>query len=197
MKKIALTGGFGTGKSTVGRMFEDLGCPRIDADILSHEVILPQTPAWREIVAEFGESLLQPDGQIDRKKLGEIVFHDPAIRKRLEAIIHPRVRQAMYAALEGLEKKGLSKVLLDIPLLFEVGWDRSEKWDAIIVVTADEKTQIERAKKKFGLDETQIRLRLKAQLPLAEKTKKATVVIDNNGDVQKTRAQVEAIFKKL
>lgn len=197
MKKIALTGGFGTGKSTVGRMFEDLGLPRIDADILSHEVILPQTPSWREIVAEFGESLLQPDGQIDRKKLGELVFHDPAIRKRLEAIIHPRVRQAMHAALEGLEKKGLSKVLLDIPLLFEVGWDRSEKWDAIIVVTADEKIQIERARKKFGLSEAETHLRLKAQLPLAEKIKKAVYVIDNNGDVQKTRAQVEAIFKKL
>lgn len=197
MKKIALTGGFGTGKSTVGRMFEDLGMERIDADILSHEVILPQTPAWREIVATFGEELLQADGNIDRKKLGDLVFHDSASRKRLEAIIHPRVRQAMHAALEGLEKKGASKVLLDIPLLFEVGWDREENWDAIIVVTADEKIQIERARKKFGLSEADIRLRLKAQLPLAEKIKKATVVIDNNGDLKQTKSQVEKIFAKL
>lgn len=197
MKKFALTGGFGTGKSTVGRMFEDLGMARIDADTLTHEVIIPQAPGWLDIVAEFGEDILHHDGTIDRKKLGELVFGNPSLRKRLEGIIHPRVRQAMHAAMEGFRKKGETKVILEIPLLFEAGWDREEDLDGIIVVTTDEKTQIERAKKKFGLNLKEVQLRLKAQLPLAEKIKKATHVIDNNGDVQKTRAQVEGIFKKL
>lgn len=174
-----------------------MGLPRIDADHLTHEAMIPHAPAWREIVAEFGEGILQNDGTIDRKKLGKLVFANPALRKRLEAIIHPKVRQAMDAAAEALRKKGAVAVLLEIPLFFEAKWDEQETWDAIVVVEASEKTQIERAKKKFGLSEEEIRARLVAQLPLSEKAKKADYVIDNNGDLVQTRTQVEAVFKKL
>ncbi|OGQ04216.1 MAG: dephospho-CoA kinase [Deltaproteobacteria bacterium RIFCSPLOWO2_01_44_7] len=197
MRQFALTGGFGTGKSTVGRMFEDLGIPRIDADSLTHEVTAPDRTAWRQIVSAFGEDVLLGDRNLDRHKLAEIVFNNPAQRKRLEAIIHPKVKETMHERIEALRRQGHSRVILEIPLLFEAGWDREEPLDAIIVVTTDEQTQIKRAKQKFGLDEKAIKARIAAQQPLDTKAKKATFVVDNGGDVSKTKAQVDEIFKKL
>ena len=197
MRQFALTGGFGTGKSTVGRMFEDLGIPRIDADSLTHEVTAPDRTAWRQIVSAFGEDVLLGDRNLDRHKLAEIVFNNPAQRKRLEAIIHPKVKETMHERIEALHRQGHSRVILEIPLLFEAGWDREEPLDAIIVVTTDEQTQIKRAKQKFGLDEKAIKARIAAQQPLDTKAKKATFVVDNGGDVSKTKAQVDEIFKKL
>lgn len=197
MKRYALTGGLATGKSTVGRMFEDLGFQRIDADILVHQLMEPDTETWREIVSTFGETVLRSDRSISRRKLAKIVFANPAQRKKLEAMIHPRVRKAIAREVALLNQKGTQEVLLEIPLLFEAGWDKEEKWDAIIVVTCDPKTQRERAKQKFGLTEDAIQARLLAQLPLAEKIKRADFVIENNGELNKTRSQVEAIAQKL
>ena len=197
MKRYALTGGFGTGKSTVGRIFEDLGIPRIDADILVHKLMESGGDVWREIVATFGEEVLQNDQNIDRRRLAEIIFSDAKKRKQLEAIVHPKVRETMHQEMERLSKEGKTKVILEIPLLFEAGWDREEKLDAILVVTCDEKTQQERAAKKFGLSAEAIKARISAQLPLAEKTKKATFVIDNSKELAATRREVEEIFKQL
>ena len=121
MRQFALTGGFGTGKSTVGRMFEDLGIPRIDADSLTHEVTAPDRTAWRQIVSAFGEDVLLGDRNLDRHKLAEIVFNNPAQRKRLEAIIHPKVKETMHERIEALRRQGHSRVILEIPLLFEAG----------------------------------------------------------------------------
>lgn len=198
MKQIALTGGFATGKSTVGRMFEDLGIPRIDADVLTHKLLETGTAVWQQIVATFGEEILHHDGQaIDRQRLGDIIFHDPKKRKQLEALVHPQVREAMHAEIARLKSEGKTKVILEIPLLFEAGWESQEKWDAILVVTCNEKIQLERAMKKFGLDQTAVQARLAAQLPLTQKTKKATFVIDNGGTIAQTRKQVETISKNL
>ena len=197
MKRYALTGGFATGKSTVGRMFEDLGIPRIDADVLVHKLLEPGTEVWNQIVATFGEAILQNDGLIDRPKLADIVFHDPVKRKKLEAIVHPKVRESIDLETKKLSDAGHEKILVEIPLLFEAGWNKEKKWDAILVVTADEKTQLERAVKKFGLSAEAVQARIAAQLPLAEKEKKATFVIDNGKDQAHTQAQVEAILKKL
>lgn len=197
MKRIALTGGFGTGKSTVGRMFEDLGIPRVDADILVHKLMESGGDVWREIVATFGEEILQSDREIDRSRLAEIVFGDAKKRKQLEAIVHPKVREAMHQEIDRLSQAGQTKIILEIPLLFEVGWDREEKWNAIIVVTCDEKIQQERASKKFGLSAEAIKARISAQLPLSEKIKKATFVIDNSNDATATRKEVEKIFCSL
>lgn len=197
MKRIALTGGFATGKSTVGRMFEDMGIPRIDADQLTHEVTAPDRTAWKQIVSAFGEEVLMGDRNLDRRKLADIVFSNPEQRKKLEAIIHPRVRETMHRRIDDLKAKGHHRVLLEIPLLFEAGWDRDEPLDAIVVVTADEKTQLERAKKKFGFDDAAIRARIRSQLPLEEKVKRAGFVIDNSGDPEASKAQVAALFKKL
>lgn len=197
MKRFALTGGFATGKSTVGRMFEDLGLARIDADILVHQLMVPEAETWREIVATFGEAILRNDRTISRRKLAEIVFADPKKRKTLERIVHPRVRQALAKETAALGQKGKTEVLLEIPLLFEAGWDKEEKWDAIIVVTCDPQTQLDRAKQKFGLTPKAIQARLNAQLPIAEKIKKADFVIDNNRDLKQTQTQVSAIAKQL
>lgn len=197
MKQFALTGGFATGKSTVSRMLEDAGLSRVDADVLTHEVTAPDRTAWRKIVSEFGEEVLLPDRNLDRRKLADIVFNDPKRRKQLESIIHPRVQEAMHERVDQLAREGYHRVILEIPLLFEVHWDEQEPIDAIIVVTADEKTQIERAKKKFGLTEKAIRARIAAQMPLAEKVKKADFVVDNSKNVEETRRQVKAILKKL
>lgn len=197
MKRFALTGGFATGKSTVGRMFEDLGLSRVDADVLVHQLMEPDTETWREIVATFGETILTSDRSISRRELGQIVFADSKQRKKLEAMIHPRVRKAMHAEEAALAQRGKTALLLEIPLLFEVGWDREEKWDAIIVVRCDPKIQIERAKQKFGLSPSAIETRLLAQLPIEAKVKRADFVIDNNHDQNQTRIQVEAIAKKL
>ncbi len=197
MKLIALTGGFGTGKSTVARMLEEFGLARIDADILAHEVTQPDRTAWRQIVIQFGEAILMSDRNLDRAKLAEIIFHDPVQRRTLEAIIHPKVRETMHKKILEFRQQGYKQVILEIPLLFEAGWNVDEPLDAIVVVTADEKTQIERAKKKFKLSETEIRARIQAQLPLEKKAKKATFVIDNGKDLAATKTQVEKLFKQL
>lgn len=197
MKRFALTGGFGSGKSTVGRMFEDLGLPRIDADVLVHNLMVAGSDLWQEIVSYFGEKVLQPDRQIDRNKLAEWVFHDPAQRKKLEAMVHPKVRSALRERTEQLKQKGATRVLLEIPLLFEAGWDRDEKWDAVIVVYCEAAVQKQRAAQKFGLTSPAVRARMDAQHPLSEKKKRADFVIDNSGSLDATRQQVEAIFQQL
>ena len=197
MQRIALTGGFGVGKSTVGRMFEDLGIPRIDADVLAHEVTAPDRTAWRQIVSEFGEEVLLNDRNLDRRKLAEIVFSDPKKRRSLEAIIHPKVRETMNQRVEELRRQGHTRAILEIPLLFEAGWDKEEPWNAIVVVTTDEALQIERAKQKFGLSEKEAKARIQAQLPLATKVKKAHYVIENTKDLKHLQKQVNEIFKKL
>lgn len=197
MKRLALTGGFATGKSTVAKMFEESGIPWIDADEIVHQLMEPKAPAWQEIVDGFGKAILNPDQTIARDQLGQIIFADPNKQARLEAIIHPRVRQKVQAEVRRLESEGHPACLLEIPLLFEVGWDQEEKWDAIIVVTCDPKTQIKRARQKFGFSEQDIQARIAAQLPLSEKVKKADFVIDNTGDVETTRKQVQGVKSQV
>lgn len=195
MKRIALTGGFATGKSTVARMFEEKGIPWIDADALVHELMLPRTPVWKAIVQTFGETVLNADQTIARDRLGAIIFADPEKQTRLEAIIHPKVRRRAFEEIKKLEARGMEAVLIEIPLLFEAGWDKEVKWDAIIVVTCDAKNQRERARQKLGFNKEEIEARLKAQLPLAEKVKKADYVIDNSGSKEQTKQQVLKIHR--
>lgn len=196
MKRLALTGGFATGKSTVAKMFEEAGIPWIDADSLVHQLMVPEAPAWKEIVRVFGKEILHPDRNISRSRLGDIIFSDPQKQAQLEAIIHPRVRQKVHEEVRRFQVAGKKAVLLEIPLLFEAGWDQEEKWDAIIVVTCDSKTQIDRAHQKFGFDEKAIQSRIAAQLPQKEKIEKADVVIDNSGNLKATKAQVQRVIRQ-
>lgn len=197
MKKIGVTGGFATGKSTVGRFFETLGVPRIDADQLAHQLMIPDQAAWHQILAAFGEEILLNDRRIDRRKLADIIFDKPEERKKLENILHPKIREKMHERIEWYRRHHYPMVILEIPLLYEAGWDQEEDLDAIVVVTADEKKQAELAKKKFELSEEAIQARIKAQLPLEEKVRKADFVIDNGGSLEETQKGVESLFKKL
>jgi len=188
MQRIALTGGFCSGKSTVAKMFESLGLKRLDADEVVHQLLSSSEEVWKKIEKIFGTK--------DRQKLGEIVFKDDEKRKKLEEIVHPKVKEVLEGQIKELELQGVKKVLLEIPLLFEAGWNRANPDDLIIVVEAEHAIQIERAKKKWSLSEAEIEARINAQLPLSEKVKKADFVIHNDGDLEATKAQVKEIFGK-
>ena len=193
---VGLTGGIATGKSTVSTMLAHLGCRVIDADQLAREVVAPGQPAHAAIVAEFGPEVLQPDGYIDRKRLGAIVFADPERRKRLEQIIHPAVRarqQRILSTLEEEEHTGL--VIWDVPLLYETGG--ADQVDRVVVVFADEATELARLVGRDGAGEADARARIRSQMPVAEKASRAHHVIDNSGTRAETERQVRAAHRAL
>ncbi len=189
---VGVTGSLGSGKTTVARIFGEMGAKVIDSDRLAREAMEPEKPAYAEIVEEFGEGILQPDGQINRASLGRIVFADPAKRKMLESIVHPRIEEARRRLIGEFEEDAL--VVLDVPLLFESGLGRECR--KTIVVTIDEQTRVARLKSE-GLDEQDIQQRLAAQMPQEEKKARADYVIDNSAGLEKTRIQAEEIIHDL
>ncbi|KAF0994187.1 dephospho-CoA kinase [Geobacillus sp. TFV-3] len=191
---IGLTGGIASGKSTVSAMMRELGLPVIDADEAARAVVRPGEDAYRQIVAAFGPGILQTNGEIDRAKLGAIVFNDEEERKKLNAIVHPAVRQKMLEEKEALVRSGAKTVVLDIPLLFESGLT---SWvDKVLVVYVDDDIQLRRLMERNGFTEEEARARIRAQWPLAEKMKRADAVINNNGTREETRRQLLAILKQ-
>lgn len=194
MRIIGLTGGIASGKSTVSAMLRDLGARVLDADAYARQAVQPGSAALCEIVAAFGPEVLLPDGTLDRRKLGAIVFADPAARQRLNGIVHPRVRELMRADIERARAEGLPAVVIDVPLLFEGGLDRlcDETW----VVQVDRATQKARLRARDRLSEAEAEARLDAQMPLSEKAARATAVIDNGGDLAATRGQVERLWRR-
>ena len=194
MKVLGLTGGIGSGKSMVLSMFANLGAEVIDADQLAREVVEPGQPALEEIATAFGRDMLMPDGRLDRGKLARIIFADPVARARLNAITHPRIRERMATemALRG-SRPGL--LIVDIPLLYEN--DRSDTVESVIVVWVDAKTQLRRLTERDGLTPDEARQRIAAQMPLDEKRARADLVVDNSGSREKTRRQVEAIYRRF
>ncbi len=192
---VGLTGGIATGKSTVAEMFRALGCVVIDADRLARDVVEPGEPGYEEIVAEFGREVVQPDGTLDRKRLGAIVFADPAKRRRLEAITHPRIRDRFLARLQALDDEGfVGIVLFDAPVMIESGGYRNV--DRLVVVVTDAATQRARAVGRDG-DGADVERRIASQMPLAEKAKLADHVIDNSGDREATAAAVARVHAAL
>jgi dephospho-CoA kinase len=194
LKILGLTGGIGAGKSTVARMFAARGVPVVDADALAREVVAPGLPAHADIAAAWPE-VIAADSGIDRKRLGEIVFADPAARARLEAITHPRIQSASAGRLAALAAAGHRLALYEAPLLVESG--RHRDFDGLIVVTASQATQIARVRARNGLSQAQAEARIRAQLPTADKVRLATFVIDNDGDLTRTEAAVEALLHRL
>ncbi len=193
---VGLTGGIATGKSTVSTMFRELGAEIIDADQLARDVVEPDEPAWREIVGEFGRAVVQPDGRLDRKALGAIVFADPARRKRLEAITHPRIRERFLARLAELEARGFSGlVFFDAPVMIESGNYRN--MDRLVVVVTDPPTQHTRLVGRDGGTSEDALRRMASQMPVAEKAKLADYVIDNSGDRAAAEAQVRRVYAAL
>ena len=194
MKRIGLTGGIGSGKSTVSAMLKELGAPIIDADLLAREVVEPGRPALAEIAQRFPFAI-SDDGRLDRKKLGEWVFSRPEERLALNQIVHPRIQEEVLRRMEALEAEGRRALIYDAPLLIENQLHKA--MDAVILVAAPPEVQIARLIARDGMTREQAQARIAAQLPLEEKRKHATHVVDNAGDLQRTRAQVEQIWRSL
>jgi dephospho-CoA kinase len=193
---VGLTGGIATGKSTVSGMLRGLGAEIIDADRLAREVVEPGQPAFKQIVAEFGAGVVGPDGALDRKKLGAIVFADPERRQRLEALTHPAIRERFQARLDELAARGFAGlVFFDAPVMIESG--SYKNMDRMVVVVTDEATQMARLRGRDGTDDAEGRQKIASQMPLAEKAKLADHVIDNSGDREATAAQVRRVVAAL
>jgi dephospho-CoA kinase len=193
---VGLTGGVATGKSTVSAMFRALGCVVIDADQIARQVVEPGAPAWDQIVAAFGRGILEPDGRIDRKALGALVFGDPAARRRLESFTHPEIRARVRARLGELRAEGFEGVVIfDAPVMIESGGYRDV--DRLVVVTAGEPAQLARQQERDGLSREDATRRVRSQLPLAEKVRLADYVIDNSGALSATTARVGEVYREL
>jgi dephospho-CoA kinase len=203
---VGLTGGIACGKSTVVAMLAALGARTVDADRVTHRVQQPGTPTYRQIVAAFGEGvLIGPGGAIDRRKLGTIVFADPAKLRQLEQIVHPAVRAEIRAFIEEVARAGAYAtrlrpierpvVILDAIKLLESGW--AEECDQIWVITCPPEQQIERLVTTRGMSEAEARQRVAAQPPQEARLARATVVIDNGGTQAATRVQVEAAWQNI
>lgn len=191
---IGLTGGIASGKSTVSAMFRSLGAQIIDADEIAREVVAQGQPALAEIAQRF-PGVLAPNGSLDRTKLGARVFADPAERAALNAIIHPRIQQAFLERTQALAERGIELVIYDAALLIE---NRLHEWmNGVIVVSVPPQVQLSRLIARDGLDEVQARQRIASQLPLTDKARVATWLIDNQGSLDETRAQVERVWNML
>ena len=194
-KVIGLTGGIGSGKSTVSQFLAELGAVILDADKVGHEAFKPETEAWHEVVATFGREILTPGGEIDRKKLGAIVFGDPESLAKLNQIMHPRMYQMMTAEIEQYRQQGVAVVVLEAAILIEASWTSlvNEVW----ITVAPEAAVLERVKKQRGLDEGETSARIRSQLSNEERIKHADVVIHNDGDLDEVKAKVKELWARL
>ena len=195
MKVIGLTGGIGSGKSTVSQYLAELGAVVIDADKVGHEAFKPDTPAWRDVVATFGREVLAANNEIDRKKLGQIVFSNPEALAQLNRIMHPRMYDMMKARIEEYRRQGVAVVVLEAAILIEANW--TPLVDKVWVTVTPESAVLERVKKQRGQDEAQTLARIRAQLPTAERIKRADVVINNEGNLDEVKAKIKELWARL
>ncbi|NMB24448.1 MAG: dephospho-CoA kinase [Firmicutes bacterium] len=192
---LGLTGGIASGKSTVANMFRSRGYTVLDSDIFARDVVMPHKPAWYAIRETFGDEYLLPDGNINRRLLGTTVFADNAARERLNQIIHPRVIELIEQGIEASERKGEALVVVDVPLLFEIGYDKEV--DVTVVVDVRPEVQISRLQARDGLTAREAQSRINAQLPLSTKVEQAHYVIDNSGTLEETAQQVAKLLEDL
>lgn len=191
--RVGLTGGIASGKSTVSAMLADLGAVVIDADLLAREVVAAGTPGLAAVVAEFGDDLLTPEGELDRSAMARLVFGDESARKRLESIVHPLVFERIV---ELESRAGEHDVVVhDIPLLAESG--RADTFDAVIVVDAPQTHQVDRMTRDRGMDRADAEARIGSQTSRETRLAVATHVIDNSGTPEELRARVEAVWAEL
>jgi len=195
MLKIAITGGAGSGKSVVARMFQELGGAILDADEIAHRVVAVGAPAWQELRQAFGPEFFGADGELDRARMARKVFADPEARLRLNEIVHPHVAKEIRERLEDLKGRGAKMVLVEVPLLFEAGL--AGGYDKVIVVDADPQEQVARLQARDHRDEAEIQGIINAQMPLKEKAARADFVVNNRGALPETRGQVEKIWGEL
>lgn len=195
MKKIiGVTGGIASGKSTVSSMISGMGYTVVDADVAARKVVEPGQDAFKKVVDHFGADILQSDGTIDRAKLGGIIFHDEQERLILNRIVHPAVRLYMNEERDAAFARGEAVVFMDIPLLFESKLQGTV--DLSILVYVDRDVQLQRLMDRNGLSETEANARIESQMPLADKKEKADAVIDNNGTIEETKHQLNALLNQ-
>jgi dephospho-CoA kinase len=196
MLTVGLTGGIGSGKSTVAKMLAELGAPSFDADKVGHEIYRPDGPAYDDVIAAFGRQIVAPDGTIDRKKLGPIVFADPAQLKRLEAIVHPRMFERMREMVAEMRARGITApIVIEAAILIEAKWQ--PLFDEIWLVVAPREKVIARVEAERGLKPEQTAARINAQLSDDERRRHASMVIDNSGTVEELRVKVGALWREL
>jgi dephospho-CoA kinase len=195
MLRLGLTGGIASGKSAVSAMLREMGFAVLDADSLAHKLIEPGQPAYDEVLREFGTSITDPSGRIDRAKLSAIVFADRAKLDRLNAIVHPRVAEVIFSQFELWHRSGVrDAVFVEAALLIESGIHK--QLDGLVVTWCNPEQQLERLLAR-GLSEAEARRRIAAQLPVEDKLRHATEKIDCSGSLEETRRQVEALVTKL
>jgi dephospho-CoA kinase len=194
LKLIGLTGGAGSGKSTVAEMLRELGAVVVDADEASHAAYAPGSPGFDAVVNEFGSDFVR-GGQIDRARLGELVFHDEDARRRLNAIVHPLVRMWMAERTAEAEDRGAEVIVHDVPLLFENGLEKL--YSDVVLVHVPEKLQLRRLVDGRGVSEDRARAMIAAQMPIDDKRGRAQHVIDNSGTREATREQVEKVWAEI
>jgi dephospho-CoA kinase len=192
---FGLTGGMGSGKSTVAARFRERGLPVVDSDQLAREVVAPGSPGLEQVVRTFGDGIVLPTGALDRSALAAIVFGNEEARSKLNAITHPRVRALTQERLVALAAQGHDLACNEVPLLVEVGLTTTLR--PLVVVKASESTQIARVMRRDGSTEVQVRARLRAQLPLAEKVALADYVVDNDGPLASTVAQADEVLDEI
>lgn len=196
MKIIGLTGGIGSGKSTVTDYLIARGFPVLDADKIAREIVLPGSEMLIQLTSVFGKSILMQDGSLDRKKLGDIVFSDPEKKKTLDGLMHTRILELIHdRILEYREETVHKLIFIDAPLLFETGLDRSvsETW----VIDVDEETRIKRIMERDGLKREDIAMRISNQMTRDEKNKRADVILDNTGNQEALYQQIEQLLQKI
>ncbi len=195
MLVIGLTGGIASGKSTVSHILARLGAQMLDADKVGHQLYEPGSLAYDEVVATFGQGVVGPEGQIDRGKLGGIVFADPEALKKLNAIMHPKIRVVVAEVAGGWQQDGVEVGVVEAAVLFEANW--TDLVGEIWVTLSDEGTVVERLGKAKGLSPDQVRARLRSQMPPEEKARRAHVVIRNNGTPEELEKEVEALWRSV
>ena len=194
MLVIGLTGSIGTGKSEAARQLEILGASIISADQVGHEAYTPNTEAWEQVVAAFGDDILQDDKDIDRRKLGAIVFSDPSQLEKLNAIMHPRMARMVSDKIEVLRGQGVKVVVVEAALLFEAGWDTlvEEVW----VTDSSEDIVVGRLKERNGLSEEEAKKRINSQMDRAERIERSDFVIDNSSDMVGLESAIKELWDR-
>ncbi len=192
MLLIGLTGSFGTGKSTVAAMFKAKGAKVIDADTVTRDLLLKNTKCIKKVAKSFPGAIICA-GDIDRSKLAKVVFQHPRELKKLTDILYPEALKEVKRQISLYRRTQF--IVLDVPLLFETGWDRLA--DITVVVRASRKEQVQRIQNRMGISRSEILKRLKFQMPQKEKCRLADIIIDNNGPLQETRTQVSAVFNRF
>jgi dephospho-CoA kinase len=195
MKVIGLTGGIGSGKSTISKYLAELGAVVIDADKVGHEAYKPGTPAYNDVVAAFGTDIIDKKGEVDRKKLGAIVFADSESLARLNKIMHFRMREMIEEMIKNYRRQGVDVVVLEAAILIEANW--VSLVDEVWVAIASEQAVVKRLNEQRGLAEDQARARIQAQITAKERAKYASAIINNNGNLDEMKAQVKMLWDKL